>query len=300
MNRSLLSYLYILLAVWIAAGIYLCNRFLIGKSSPFIHPRIIQLNQPTTNPDVLSATDGPHFKTNCPDGLDFLNASDSLVEIPVSLQNCLEQTGNYLKENPDRKLTISGLYSVQENPAADVEELGETRAQAIKAYFMKMGVPDWQLGLASKMMDPKYSDLDTIFGAALFSFEEVAPKDLARIRAIRERFAEKAVELYFGPNQRATRLNAQQEQDFEDLKYYLSIIPEASLEIIGHSDAVGNKLQNQFLSKKRAEYIKYLLTKTGISSDRLSISSFGIEQPIGDNSTGSGRAKNRRVEVFLR
>lgn len=69
-----------------------------------------------------------------------------------------------------------------------------------------------------------------------------------------------------------------------------------NLAISGHTDATGNEAANQKLSQKRAQAcLSYLATK-GIAAARMSATGYGSTQPIMDNKTPEGRAKNRRVE----
>jgi OOP family OmpA-OmpF porin len=64
----------------------------------------------------------------------------------------------------------------------------------------------------------------------------------------------------------------------------------------GHTDSQGSDEYNEKLSQSRAEAVKQILiTKFGIAADRVTAKGFGEAQPIGDNTTASGREENRRV-----
>lgn len=72
------------------------------------------------------------------------------------------------------------------------------------------------------------------------------------------------------------------------------------LELVGHTDNVGNSGANYSLSMARAESVKTYLIKKGIPSKRFQkVDGKGDEMPIADNSTPTGKAKNRRVVVTL-
>jgi outer membrane protein OmpA-like peptidoglycan-associated protein len=73
--------------------------------------------------------------------------------------------------------------------------------------------------------------------------------------------------------------------------------PEVKLEIQGHTDSQGNYTKNKQLSQKRAEAVMIYLIQKGIAPDRLRALGFGPDNPIADNKTANGRAKNRRVEM---
>ncbi|MCF7561341.1 OmpA family protein [Sabulilitoribacter multivorans] len=71
------------------------------------------------------------------------------------------------------------------------------------------------------------------------------------------------------------------------------------LNIIGHTDADGSEETNLILSKNRAESVKEALIKVyNISGERLETEGKGESQPVADNSTTQGKAKNRRVEFI--
>ena len=66
---------------------------------------------------------------------------------------------------------------------------------------------------------------------------------------------------------------------------------------VGHTDAVGGDAYNQKLSVKRSEAVKAYLVSKGIEKNRIYTEGKGEKQPVADNKTAEGRAKNRRVEV---
>jgi OOP family OmpA-OmpF porin len=66
---------------------------------------------------------------------------------------------------------------------------------------------------------------------------------------------------------------------------------------IGHADSVGSDAYNQRLSVRRAESVKAYLVSKGIEPNRIYTEGKGEKQPVADNKTKDGRAKNRRVEI---
>jgi OOP family OmpA-OmpF porin len=66
---------------------------------------------------------------------------------------------------------------------------------------------------------------------------------------------------------------------------------------IGHTDSIGTAEYNQKLSVRRAEAVKAYLVSKGIEPNRIYTEGKGKTQPIADNRTAEGRAKNRRVEI---
>jgi OmpA-OmpF porin, OOP family len=76
----------------------------------------------------------------------------------------------------------------------------------------------------------------------------------------------------------------------------LSRMTTRSVEIIGHTDASGNRSTNIALSQARADAVKGYLVAKGISPQQLSTLGVGPDQPIASNDTSDGRARNRRIE----
>jgi OOP family OmpA-OmpF porin len=77
-------------------------------------------------------------------------------------------------------------------------------------------------------------------------------------------------------------------------------IKAINLEVIiavGHTDAVGSDVYNQKLSMRRSNAVKAYLISKGVDKTRIYTEGKGEKQPVADNSTKEGRAKNRRVEI---
>ena len=66
---------------------------------------------------------------------------------------------------------------------------------------------------------------------------------------------------------------------------------------VGHTDSVGTDAYNQKLSVRRSEAVKSYLVAKGIEKNRVYTEGKGEKQPVADNKTAEGRAKNRRVEI---
>jgi len=66
---------------------------------------------------------------------------------------------------------------------------------------------------------------------------------------------------------------------------------------VGHTDSVGTDKYNQSLSVRRSEAVKAYLVSKGIEANRVYTEGKGEKQPVADNKTSAGRAKNRRVEI---
>lgn len=83
------------------------------------------------------------------------------------------------------------------------------------------------------------------------------------------------------------------------LVQFLMKTPNVRIQINGHTDNVGSETDNMILSEQRAKSVVDYLTSKGIDSKRMLYKGFGSSQPIADNQTEEGRAKNRRTEMVI-
>ncbi len=75
--------------------------------------------------------------------------------------------------------------------------------------------------------------------------------------------------------------------------------PNMLVTIVGHTDSTGTDAINNPLSVNRAASARDYLVSRGVSMQRIQIDGRGSHEPIADNNTDAGRAKNRRIEIFL-
>mgnify|MGYP002138268712 FL=1 len=75
--------------------------------------------------------------------------------------------------------------------------------------------------------------------------------------------------------------------------------PAMRVRVIGHTDSTGSDAVNDPLSRERAYSVMQYLTTRGVQATRISTEGVGSRQPLADNASADGRARNRRVEIFL-
>lgn len=73
----------------------------------------------------------------------------------------------------------------------------------------------------------------------------------------------------------------------------------AKIRVEGHTDSVGGAAYNLTLSRKRADAVTKYLVDKGVAPTRLATEGYGLTQPLDDNETEDGRAKNRRVAFTI-
>jgi outer membrane protein OmpA-like peptidoglycan-associated protein len=80
----------------------------------------------------------------------------------------------------------------------------------------------------------------------------------------------------------------------------LATDPNLLVRVVGHTDSTGSDAINDPLSQKRAESVRHYLEDRGIGAARIETAGRGSREPLASNDSTEGRAKNRRVEIFLR
>ncbi|WP_086980736.1 outer membrane beta-barrel protein [Vibrio aphrogenes] len=100
----------------------------------------------------------------------------------------------------------------------------------------------------------------------------------------------------FGSN--STELSPVMKTELAATIQRLQRYPQATVEVIGHTDSVGRATYNQQLSEARAQRVADYLMSQGIERDRITVKGYGEFRPIASNDTAQGRAFNRRVEII--
>jgi outer membrane protein OmpA-like peptidoglycan-associated protein len=75
--------------------------------------------------------------------------------------------------------------------------------------------------------------------------------------------------------------------------------PASVIQIVGHTDATGNDAANVQLSRDRANATRDYLASRGVTTNRITTDGRGEREPVASNDTDAGRARNRRVEIFV-
>ncbi len=135
----------------------------------------------------------------------------------------------------------------------------------------------------------KLNDLTTILGNTLSDNQLAAQGEFNRavIKGIEFAVAKFDVTSQ-DPEQNAATVNAVAEV----LKKY----PDIKVAINGHTDSDGGLAPNMLLSTRRASAVRQALIAVGITADRLNAQGFGPNQPVSDNSSLDGKARNRRID----
>ena len=104
--------------------------------------------------------------------------------------------------------------------------------------------------------------------------------------------------IYFGggsydiDNEQATQL-------FDWLDSIPNLLDKYDIHLISHTDPIGGREYNEWLSKMRSESVQQLLQRMAIPDHKISIKDWGLDNPVYSNTTYHGMEMNRRVDVIL-
>lgn len=96
-----------------------------------------------------------------------------------------------------------------------------------------------------------------------------------------------------------TQVSAEGEQELQSSLETLLAHPQATIEIVGHTDSSGSAKYNMTLSEKRAEAVANFFIENGVDASRITASGEGESNPVASNDTPEGRSLNRRVETTI-
>ena len=95
------------------------------------------------------------------------------------------------------------------------------------------------------------------------------------------------------------QLVPESQQRLNAIATQLTQVPDAEITISGHTDNAGQIQANQKLSQARADSVRDYLVQMGLPAAKMHTLAFGASQPIANNQTAAGRARNRRIEFKL-
>lgn len=84
-----------------------------------------------------------------------------------------------------------------------------------------------------------------------------------------------------------------------DVAAILREYDQTTVDVYGHADSVGTDSYNQDLSERRAMNVASVLAQGGVIRQRIVARGYGESRPVASNANDSGRARNRRVEVYI-
>ncbi len=203
-----------------------------------------------------------------------------------------------IKEN-ENSLSITGYYMSDEINNSAFPNIGFARAISIKNYIAKKGISTKIIDVNGELNDEMTVNSSNVMKNPLKFSVKKSKDQSAMINAIMKEIIANPLVLNFDKTQSDTGFTPKQRIKIVNISTYLDKVDDAFCSITGHTDNTGSNHTNIILGKKRADFIKQYLVKSGISDSRISVVSKGETEPIATNTTEKGRTKNRRVIVTV-
>ncbi len=306
MTRKTLYLLGIALTILLGTLLYqkyCCNCTCKDGTS---NENVDSLSTTTTSADVSSnlfALNGNGFNYQCNDNFNFLNDGyKTIMPVSDSINLGINNLKAFFDKNPNQKLLITGYAKASEKNTSAYPNLGEARANDVKNYFVSKGFSSSMFTTNGEILDDLKTSNDTIFGP--LSYKLVAADDASLPKtdwnAMKEKINANPLILYFNTGQAEINLSAEERQKVANLVKYLDNVEGAKLSAVGHTDNAGNRNTNIKLGLDRANFAKTYLAGNGIPDAKIETSSKGPDEPIADNNTAEGKAKNRRTVVTIK
>lgn len=301
-NYPLLIVFAILLLLWLLLGSFFQSRFCncgaaTAASTATVVPIVPIEEKEEISPYPISIQDEAiNFKTGTNENLLFAsNQCNYRKPLSERLTKVYSDAVSHLQDNPNRILVLTGMYQPsEENTCTTEKNLGISRATKVKDMLITMGAPNEQIRVQSESKDEFITLDNNIVGGVDYHF---ISGDIGNIET---RLRQNNITLYFDTNQQDLNLSLDQQEYFEDLKFYLQQKPKAKVNVTGFTDDRGEDKHNQRLSRKRAEFVRDYMAFNNINPRQIIAKGKGPSDPIDTNDTAEGRAKNRRVEVRLK
>ncbi len=220
--------------------------------------------------------------------------NSSEIFIPETITDFKYKTNTYLLEHPNTEIHINSLYSASEN--FESPNLGIQRGKKIRDALLSVGVPKERIVIKSIIKRIDFDEEGFYNNSVSITFK---PLNIERVNNLKTKLPETKI-VYPRFSNSGILINGNLKNLLAEIKEIVNDHPEVKVELIGHTDNIGNNVDNYKMALNYAKQVEwYLVAKGGIRNSMIKASSKGEENPIEDNSYKQGRNANRRIEVVF-
>ncbi|MEL6811989.1 MAG: OmpA family protein [Bacteroidota bacterium] len=265
-------------------------------------------SEATDTTGLAENVDDPVVNNELPSGLKAVTSGDDLlflfddgisiwkntdhIEYSTDISDFKYKLNTYLIEHPNEELHIASLYSASEN--IENPNYGYQRGNKIKGILKNTGLANERMVVKPLIREIAFDENDRFQNGISFSFH---PLDVERIESLKLSLPETKT-LYPKFVNNDIFANKALQDLLAEVKEAITSDPNLSVEIVGHTDNVGNANDNYLIGLKYARQVRwYLVTKGKIDRNKISAISEGESKSIASNKTERGRLLNRRIEI---
>ena len=230
------------------------------------------------------------------DGDGVIDSEDKCPDVAglASLQGCPDRDGDGITDADDKCPDVKGLAKYNGCPIPDTDKDGVNDEQdkcptvAGVARYQGCPIPDADGDGVNDEEDkcPSVAGPASNYGCPVIK------------EAVIEKINIAAKNIFFATG--SSKLLPKSFKSLNDVAKIMGDDASLKLDIDGYTDNTGTAEKNQTLSENRAASVKAYLASKGVDESRMTATGHGQEDPVADNKTAAGRAKNRRVEMKAR
>ena len=244
---------------------------------------------------------GDGFDYQCNDNFKFTkDGFKTILPASDSINLGIDNLKSFFEKNPNQKLLITGYATSAEKNTSAFPNLGFARANDVKNYFVTKGFSASKFDTNGEIRDEWKMSNDTILGPIDYKLIAIEKGKEVDWNSVKTKINANPLILYFNTGQAELNLSTEERQKVADLVNYLDNVKDSKLSVIGHTDNSGNRATNIKLGLDRANFAKDYLSKNDVAANRIEASSKGPDEPIADNASAEGKAKNRRTVVSIK
>ncbi len=225
------------------------------------------------------------------EGIAIKKNSPSIV-IPASAIDFKYKINSYLIEHPNEELVINAYYDASES--LETPNLGDQRGMEVQKILINLGILRERIVVKSTIQSLDFDSTGTFNNGISLQFK---PLDEDRFKNPTVTIPQSQT-IYPKFVNNDVFANQEMRDLLTEAKFILDTNPEVVLEVIGHTDYVGNAQDNYLVALKYAQQVRwYLISKGDLDKSRIKASSKGETEPIANNASAQGRLLNRRIEI---
>ena len=265
--------------------------------------------------DMCPLEAGPIENNGCPwpdtDGDGVLDKDDACPAVPGTINGCPDQDGDGIIDSEDSCPDVAGIEAFNGCPDSDGDGVQDSEDECPNVAGTLNGCPDSDGDGVKDSEDACPNEAGTLNGCpdtdgdGIRDSDDACPETAGLAsndgcpevtEEVQEVLDVAVRDIQFNSGSEVLKASA-----YPALDKVLELMQQNNfdLKLSGYTDSTGNPENNLALSKRRANAVKQYLVDKGIAFNRITADGYGIANPIADNGTAAGRAKNRRVELEI-